>query len=315
MSSASLGRPESLVVGIAGRQHGLLRNAVREARLFDLDLVVVHDVESTADTDAVRGVDVQSSGRAVLRDAEDFLTAAAPGVRATFVRTSVGPARALVEQAVGARAVMIGAADHAWFDRPARASVAADVGRHGLCPVVVVPPAVRARPGDHVVVALERGHPPDGVLSLAYEEADARGCALVMLHALPFGRRRVDAPGSDHTSAPFAVLATWEARYPRVRTRLHLLPRSPLEAEVENVLSRADLLVVGRRGDSAPITTPSPVVAAALRQAVCPVAIAPSPRRDDGAAGSRDVRPAGTGRRSMASGLPDVSDRGTSSRT
>lgn len=136
-----------------------------------------------------------------------------------------------------------------------------------------------------VAVGLSLHGPCGDLLGFAFDEAMTRGLPLHVVHgrSLPaqaYAPWGVDPDVAAQVTAEAEnelreVLRPWQAKFPTVRVRTTVLPRSPARAAVRAAVG-AELLVVGRRRHH-PHLTPrvGPVTHAAVHHVSCPVAVVP----------------------------------------
>ena len=110
--------------------------------------------------------------------------------------------------------------------------------------------------GGGVVIALDGDTPATGPLRFAFEQADARGDELHVLHAIPPGTTKPDAEAIRANIG--AVLAGWSDSYPEVRVLLSF----PVD-EADDACARAtDALGARRDRPSTPSQLAAPTGAA-----------------------------------------------------
>lgn len=131
--------------------------------------------------------------------------------------------------------------------------------------------------GGGVVIALDGDSPATGPLQFAFEQADARGDELHVLHAIPPGTRKSDAEAIRANIG--AVLAGWSDTYPRVRVLLSF-PADEADDACGRATERSKLVVLGRpHRHSLPLPLARPLAAEVLRHAHGPVAVVPADYR------------------------------------
>jgi nucleotide-binding universal stress UspA family protein len=207
-------------------------------------------------------------------------------------------AAALIQESATASLVVVGAPRMRGFARPPIGSVAGQVVRGARCPVLVirrseVVPAPIPGAGP-VLVGVDGSPHGESVLQFGFEEASARGVALVAAHvwsvpeltglsAVGSGvqwdsdRVRAQAQLQEDAERTLAeALAGWQERYPEVMVRrwvIHSFGTARVLLDVAHEVS-AGLLVVGSRGRGAVAGVAFGSVSQVLiSHAVAPVAV------------------------------------------
>jgi nucleotide-binding universal stress UspA family protein len=175
-------------------------------------------------------------------------------------------------------------------------SVAADLAVHAECPVVLVrtadgtPVEDRTRP---VVVGVDGSPVSESALAFAYEQAAARGVALIAVHTWwEFIADPALAPIMDWDAVESAEkvvlaerLAGWGEKYPDVRVHRVVTRAHPASALVEQSRG-AQLVVVGSRGRGAAVgLLLGSVSHAMLHRAHCSIAVVRPPAQQQGLSG------------------------------
>jgi nucleotide-binding universal stress UspA family protein len=273
----------TVVVGIADKQPTALRFAMHEAIRLDARLQVVHaaclpaqGAEFYLGVDAF--ADVRAAGQQVLDDARDFISQEVSVPPVDYVLSTAPAVPTLDRVSSGAELLVIGADDLSWFDRMVGAGVARHLVNHAACPVVVVPEiAYPTASHGGVVVTLDGDTSAAGPLRYAFEQADARGRELHVLHATPPATLTEDVQAIRANIGE--VLAGWSERYPEVRV-LPAFVFDGTEQAIVDATSRAELVVIGRpRTRAVPFALVRPLAVQVLKRAACPVAIIPSDYR------------------------------------
>ena len=271
----------SVVIGIGDKQPTALRFALAEAHRRGTALRVVHSSPVPAEAFYV-SADVlgefREAGQKVLDDAQHFIDQEVSPVRTTYALTTAAPIEALEAAALEASTLVIGADNISWPDRLLGGAIASHVALHAACPVIVVPERSYPTPlGGGVVIALDGDTPATGPLRFAFEQADARGDELHVLHAIPPGTTRSDAEGIRANIG--GVLAGWSDSYPGVRVLLSF-PADEADDACVRATERSDLVVMGRpHRHSLPLPLARPLAAQVLRYAHGPVAVVPAEYR------------------------------------
>ncbi|GAA4322934.1 universal stress protein [Klenkia terrae] len=276
------------------------RAAAREAARLGRGLRMVHvehPVRPGWFTSSRAAHDVHELHR---RAAEDLLQRATRAVGdllpASSVQTAVRSghvAEVLVEESVGASSLVLGGRSGDRIAGPG--ATAARVVAHAACPVLVLPDEDTAVlvEGRSVVVGVA-GRPGEAaVLRAAFEQADARGGDLVVVHswvepALEPTYRAI-GPLIDWASVRdeeqrllSEALAGQAGTWPDVTVRPALVRARQVPA-LRSMASTAELLVVGHR-HRGPVTGLGSTTRGLLHHAPCPVLVVPLPAvgRGDG---------------------------------
>ncbi|MFG3275208.1 universal stress protein [Streptomyces luteogriseus] len=191
------------------------------------------------------------------------------------------PVDVLVQAAQDAFALVVGHRGHgALARRFFTDSIGPGVAGRAPCPIVVVGDSVLERPsaGRQVVLGVGEGTGADAApVTFALQEAQARGCDLVVVHARSRQETRQDRPGLGSAQAAEALLG---AAVPD-RTALErgvVVHRRVVDGPTRDALLRAadhaDLLVLGvRHRHGMGHRELGPTHHAALRHSPCPVAL------------------------------------------
>ena len=273
----------AIAVGVIGQQPHVLRFAAREARLLGGSLRVAHAVGLTDLAMALVPEDgafdaVRAAGQFVLDDAMQFLKTELDNPEAEFVLSSDAPIQALERAAAGARMLVVGSDDVPWYGRLLRTKVAGHLALHAPCPVVIVPDAAPDAASDgEVVVALGGDTAAEGPLRFAFEQAEARGTPLQVIHAVPPVTMLSDV--ADLQANMSEILAGWRADFPDVDVQVAFGVGDPKDV-VARVTERAELVVVGRpHSGSMPFAISRTLALDVLRDANCAVAVVPTDYR------------------------------------
>jgi nucleotide-binding universal stress UspA family protein len=279
-----------VVVGVDGSEESLLAVewAAMEAKRHGLALHIVsapamvprmnadRAVPATV-ADALRGVSERALARAVIRAEE-----VSSGLEVSTALLSGAPALAVAGRGTGAAMLVVGARGAGGFAAMILGSVSRYAATRAQCPVVVVRQATMAVHRE-VVVGIRDPHDVGAALAFAFEEAAARRAELVVVHAWSWFPGSVRA--QDAIDAPFhpeqildevartlaAVLDGWREKYPGVEVRQDVIHGHPARV-LASYSARADLVVIGRHGDSGV----GSIQHALLDHARGPVAVVPS---------------------------------------
>ncbi|GIF13877.1 universal stress protein [Actinoplanes teichomyceticus] len=200
-----------------------------------------------------------------------------PAVQADWVRIRAHAAPALIERSADAALLVVGGRGHSAV-AGLLGSVAAAVGAHAHCPVVIA--RGDPDPAAPVVAGVDDSPAAAAVLRFAAEHALARGVPLRVIRAWPpvtglfedasWAARTVPASLRE----PFDALVT-EIRdaYPGLQVRAEAVPDDPGGA-LERAAAGAQLLVAGSRG-LGPVRglLAGSVSQRLLRHSPCPVAV------------------------------------------
>lgn len=176
-----------VVVGVKNGQHAALAAAVRQARLRDVPLTVVHAYGVRPDAAPLVVVDellaaARHRADEVLNAALRFIRPMAGGlsVSAESVRGPAG--EALARRAELADLLVVGADGHRFRDRLCGATVAFEVSDRAQCPVLVVPEGLPTwRDQGSVTVVLDEEQAIEGLMCFALEEARRARTQLVVV--------------------------------------------------------------------------------------------------------------------------------------
>ncbi|PJJ56783.1 nucleotide-binding universal stress UspA family protein [Mumia flava] len=281
-----------VVVGIAGAgtERAALRYAVDEAERHGRDLLVLHafhDLPTGLPVNPLLTVGEQrEAGRTVLdaaaRDAAELSHGDLTVETALREGSTV---HQLLDASRQAATVVLERREHSLVERVFAGSVLNGVAARARCPVVVVgagwdPDSVQHR----VLVGIEDTAVTTEALDLAFEEADQRKASLTVLHAwaaptvygdMVFARTSQATWQRETAQQLTERLEPWTGRYPEVPLDVRVAYDWPADALVR-MSAEADFLVVGRRNRPLPggLSLGS-VTRAVLREARCPVAVAP----------------------------------------
>jgi nucleotide-binding universal stress UspA family protein len=168
------------------------------------------------------------------------------------------PVAVLRDVSKGASLLVLGSRGLGGFTGLLAGSVAVALAAHGHCPVAVIRGDDSA-PGAPVVVGVDGSPVSDAAIELAFDEAAARGCDLVAVHAwtdtaFPVTPAGGFAPELDWESLAERAaitlderMAGWQEKYPLVTVHQVVERERPASALLQAAQS-AQLLVVGSRG-------------------------------------------------------------------
>ncbi len=238
----------------------------------------------------------QESGDRVLADAAEYAKKLAPEVEVRAKPATGGASKALLEEAKGARMLVVGSRGLGGVSGRLLGSTGVQVALHAPCPVVVVRPSDSASTASpeagRVVVGVDGSQFSEAVLAFAFEQASERGVGLTAVLAWDVDYLNVPGrvgsipaeilkSGSDHASTVLAeALAGWQERYPDVDIKSRIDFGQARSSLVE-ASAGAALLVVGSRGRGGFVgLLVGSVSLAVLHHAHCPVAVVHQARTD-----------------------------------
>jgi nucleotide-binding universal stress UspA family protein len=232
---------------------------------------------------------------ALLADHEKLARHGYPSVDVSVALVAGSPAGALVDESAHAGLVVVGSRGLGGFAGLMLGSVGTQLAAHCKAPLVVMRPPEEGGslgvgpPHRPVVVGIDGVPDSNAALAFALEQAAARGVALHALYAWwtvsnlrkgPMDMRQYDAVDAENEARRMLSEATagWGEAYPDVDVTLvpvHSL--NPTLALLE-ASEEAGLLVVSRHGGNALTRLLLGSVGdAAVRDALCPVAVVPEP--------------------------------------
>ncbi|MBC7633597.1 universal stress protein [Aeromicrobium sp.] len=271
---------QPVVVGVSDKQPTAVRYAVAEAGRLRTSLRVVHCYELPAQAaEFYIGTDMldsmRISGESVLDDAREVVEGESSAIEVEYVLAHGVPDQVLRAESAEAGSMILGADDVPWFDRMLGSEVSSFIARKAKCPVVIVPErGVRSADTGGVVVTIDGDTSAAGPLRYGFEQADARGEKLVVLHVAPTATLPQDF--EDHQANVAEVVAGWQELYPGVQVLRSTTTGDPVEISIASTAD-ASLVVIGRpHGHTVPFATARPVAMQVLREAQCPVAIVPA---------------------------------------
>lgn len=280
----------TVVAGIDGSDSALraVRWAAAEAARRGVPLRVVTAFD-WRQNHPIGEIDLGASYRDIMlnqarRNLADAVAAAEGAVRGIEVEQQlvVGfPIAVLTAESERAQLVVIGDRGLGGVTGLLLGSVAAGLGSHAACPLVVVRGEQEPDPAAPVVVGVDGSPLSEPAVAFAYEAAAARGVPLVAVHAWHEFVGDLDvAPLLDWESLETEEaevlaerLAGWGEKYPDVPVRRVVSKDRPGHALVEQSRG-AQLVVVGSRGrGSFTGLVLGSVSHAVLYRSLCPVAV------------------------------------------
>jgi nucleotide-binding universal stress UspA family protein len=239
-----------VVVAVNGDQPTVVEYAAGEARRRGTELVVLHvygavfqDVGAVAAISA-SGID-DAEAEAVLDQAKHVITSLADPPPARYLRELGSVIERIEHHAKDAQLLIVGADEINWFERVLGGAIARNLSLHAACPVVVVPPLqdLSVLYGG-VCVAIDDDAQAAGPLRFAFEEADARESALIVLHVAPESIPPADMEAARASVAE--VLAGWREQFPDVIVTTRVVSDDEVVEAVARASVESELLVVGR---------------------------------------------------------------------
>ncbi|MFD5256397.1 universal stress protein [Streptomyces bobili] len=294
-----------VIAGVDGSAESLAaaewaaREAVRRER--PLRLVHVWNWHPRQEDGELANAAQRHLARRSLRQAEERVRDACPGVR-VYDEQVEGPATpALLDAAERAELLVLGSRGLSGFTGFLVGSVALGVVAKAARPVVLVRAGEEAEdehlPADDgsastrtgyrdVVLGLDLGDACDEVIEFAFEAAQSRRARLRVVHAWqppsaislgPGDIALVDDPrrGEEWQGFLSAVLQVWRDKYADVEV-VECVPKDKPSTALVRAASGAGLLVVGHRLTERPVgPRTGPVTHAAIHHVGCPVAVVP----------------------------------------
>ncbi|MEU2898544.1 universal stress protein [Streptomyces sp. NPDC001273] len=288
-----------VVAGVDGSVESLAAAvwAAREATRRGRELRLLHlRARSPRHEEPIVGAARRTLAQRALRQAEEGVRAACPGVRLYGDQVEGPAAEALVSAGEDADLLVLGSSGPGRITGLLMGSVALGVVARSTHPVVLVRADTEGDGGvgtggpragrRDVVLGLDVVEPCDEVIRFAFESARLCRERLRVLHAWrapdPLtpgagGAGLVGDPGRAEEWLSFlsAVLRVWRDKYPDVEVAETVVRGKPSGALLR-AASTAQLLVVGRRLTDRPrAPRTGPVTHAVLQRAGCPVAVVP----------------------------------------
>jgi nucleotide-binding universal stress UspA family protein len=282
-----------IVVAVDGSDSALraARWAAAQARRRGQGLRIVHTYEwppvyGLAFTEPATMHDAVSASAAdIVREAVSAVSDVDPELRPETETVRGAPISVLREVSKQASLLVLGSRGLGGFTGLLAGSVAVALAAHGHCPVAVIRGG-EPQPDGAVILGVDGSPASDAAIPLAFEEAAARGCELVAVHAWTDTVFPVTPAGSFYPELDWVSLAEraaatlterlagWQDKYPGVTVR-HVVERDRPASALLEAAKSAQLLVVGSRGRGgfAGLTLGS-VSQAMIHHAPCPVLIA-----------------------------------------
>ena len=220
--------------------------------------------------DELRGFSAQALGAAVTR-AEEI----APGLLIDTDMLTGAPAEAITDSGSGAQLLVVGARGMSGFAALILGSVSRHVAAHAPCPVIIVRTDGQADENEvhgEIVVGVRDIREATEAVTFAFEEAALRGAGLVAVHS-----QHGHDGGQEASAALTEALGGWRDKFPAVAARTETVHGHAGQALAEYA-GRADLVVIGRHGETGGRHAIGSVPHTVLNHARGPVAIVPCER-------------------------------------
>lgn len=230
----------------------------------------------------------QRYGQSVLRRTETELLHRYGDLSLTTELVEVSASQALLEHSERAALLVLGSRGHGSAASFLLGSISLHVLGLSRCPAVTVragDPAVATgwgRPGRErgdVVVGVEPGPGADALLEFAFTTAEAHGCGVHAVRAVPHqyavtAGRHEEREAVDRARLA-ASLAPWREKFPGVPL-VDEVTAGPVAQVLLSAATHGRLTVVGRRRHSSHLSWKlGPVAHTVLHHAPCPVAVVP----------------------------------------
>ncbi|WP_392508531.1 universal stress protein [Naumannella halotolerans] len=288
----------AVVVGVDGSEDSLraVMYALREARLWDRELLIVHAVDDSILVGAW-GVSYDPSvlaeaGAEVVEHSRDY--AIEHGMPADRVRSEVflgNPSVVMARLSENAWTVVVGRRAKSGLERLFVGSTSVSLASASQCPMIMVSAATNpSRTGDkHLVgVGIDNTERSREALAYAFTEAVRRQAGVQAVHAFevsrPFfadeaqlAKRAAEQTESARRGAA-ELLAPFLEQYPEVPVEVRVERSHP----VDELLARTrevDLLVLGVQGIGVPGLSPGGTIRAVMAHAEAPLALVRHARR------------------------------------
>jgi nucleotide-binding universal stress UspA family protein len=211
---------------------------------------------------------LQAESRRALDEAITRSREIAPGQLIDVDLLTGPPAVAVTQSGTGALMLVVGARGSGGFAAMLLGSVSRYAAMHARCPVVVVREETSAVHRE-VVVGVRDPDDAAAALGFAFDEAELRGAALVVVHSLDSSRA-----GPESGQGLAEALVTWRDKYPGVTVWEDVVHDHPAHV-LASYSARADLVVIGRHDAAGSRPAIGGIQHALLNHAQGPVAIVP----------------------------------------
>ncbi|MEU3980837.1 universal stress protein [Streptomyces sp. NPDC026672] len=206
-----------------------------------------------------------------------------PGLALEAVAVESGAVRALVRAGESAALTVVGTRGFGGLAGRLLGSVSLGLAARARGPLAIVrgdgpPPgrsgALSAPPGP-VLLGLTAAT-ATVTCAYAFQDAERRGTALRVLHAVDPGTERTRADGTRADAPTRSALDRIRDLYPAVDLEGGTVPGTPARALLDASRAAAVVVVGAHHRPDGPRRCPGPVVRALLRRAHCPVVVVPS---------------------------------------
>jgi nucleotide-binding universal stress UspA family protein len=260
--------------------------AASEAASRGLPLEIVHVIPPTMPAGpyvAAPDVAVRKTGREVLARGEAEAHQHLPRLDVSTTLLIGSRTDAVVQHAVGADLLVVGAPPHGLFERLWTGSTVYGVAARAACPVAVVPPGPMPPAAHEILVGLKTTAHAGHLLGTAFALAHQRQSDLRVVHAWhmtsPYDEAVAErAPEPDwvkeQVRAIDGLLIDLRMTYPEVRVEVEVVHSQPAFALVTGSKG-ADLVVVSRPAHGGFVHYLGATAHAVLREAACAVLVVP----------------------------------------
>ncbi|MFI1935859.1 universal stress protein [Streptomyces purpureus] len=282
-----------VIVGIDDGPHQaeIVRFAARQAELRGRRLHIAHAIRLPLPggwaTDGGEEDSAAHAGGRLVDRYEDLVRHEFSGLTVAGELPMGHAAAVLIERSSEAELLVIGHRGSGGFPRLPLGSVSWQVATHAQCPVIVARPRdTSGQTENRVVVGVDLEDLSPDALDFAYEQAEASGARLELVHGVfhlgmlptgPIGMVPPDFASLDRGARDLLEkeISARRARHPLVQATLRIERTRPATLLAEAARD-ADLLVVGSRGRSGvKRLLLGSVSAEVLHTAECPVAVVP----------------------------------------
>jgi nucleotide-binding universal stress UspA family protein len=272
-------KSKPVVVGIEDKQPSAVRFAAEAAKERGVGLRIVHCVEGLNKVglpdDTVEFPDDlwPSPGQDLLDAAQEVIDSIESPPHTTFVLGANSPIETLLEEADDASLLVVGTDSLGRMERLIDGTVAEHLVKHAPVPVAVVPElSWPITAGSGVFLALDARALATGPIRFAFEEASRRATDLYVVHVPPVGMTEFETTSLRSEIA--GILAGWPQQYPDVNLTRRFMHGEPDEGCLR-ASEEAELLVLGRDGDSGIGRLGHPVLTQIARRTHCPCVVVP----------------------------------------
>jgi nucleotide-binding universal stress UspA family protein len=226
--------------------------------------------EPTNVADELRAFAEQALAAAVLKAEET-----APGLLIDTDMLNGATAEAISDSGSGAQLLVVGDRGMSGFAALILGSVSRYVAAHAPCPAIIVRtdgPADANEVHGEIVVGVRDIRQATEAVAFAFEEAALRGASLVVLHS-----EHGHDGGQEASAAVAEALSGWRDKFPAIAARPEIVRGNAGQALAEYT-ERADLVIIGRHGETGGRHAIGSVPHTVLNHARGPVAVVPCER-------------------------------------